>query len=101
MAQELPVTLEERIAAFYKHIKRDKELYNFRVLGNMDETPLFFDVVPNQVVATYGAKGIVVRTTRSEKRHLTATLSVTTEGEVLPGLVIFKGKRPLNISVFV
>lgn len=52
MAQKLPVTLDERIAAFYKHIKRDKELYNFRVLGNMDETPPFFNVVPNQVIAT-------------------------------------------------
>ena len=60
MAQELLATLEKRIAAFYKHIKRVKELFNFRVLGNMDETLLFFDVVPNQVIATKGAKGIVV-----------------------------------------
>ena len=44
MAQELPATLEERIAAFHKHIKRVKELYNVKVIGNMDETPLFFDV---------------------------------------------------------
>ena len=97
MAQELPVTLEERIAAFHKHIKRVKELYNFKVVGNMDETPLFFDVVPNRVIASKGAKSVIVRTTGSEKRHLTVTLCVTTEGEVLPGLVIFKGKRPLKI----
>lgn len=63
----------------------------------MDETSFFFDVVPNRVIAGKGAKSIVVHTTGSEKRHLTATLSVTTEGEVWPSLVIFKGKRPLNI----
>ena len=36
-------------------------------------------------------------TTGSEKRHLTVTLCVTFEGDVLPALAVFKGKRPLDI----
>ena len=79
MAQKLPTTLEERIAAFHGQIRRLKEINNFHAIGNMDESPLFFDVIPNRVVASKGTKRVIVRTTGSEKRHLTATLSVTSE----------------------
>ncbi len=75
---------------------RLKEINKFEI---MDETPLYFDVVPNRVLDKKGKKSIIVRTTGSEKRHLTVTLCVTHEGDVLPGLVIFKGKRPLDITV--
>ena len=36
---------------------------------------------------------MVVRTTGSEKRHLTVVLTVLATGEVLPALAIFKGKK--------
>ena len=98
LAQELPVSLEERITVFHKQISRVKEINRFQFIGNMDETPLFFDVVPNKVIAKKGTKSIIVRTTGSEKRHLTATLSVLSNGDVLPAVVIFKGKRPLDIA---
>ena len=45
MAQELPATLEERIQAFHRQIKRLGEINKFEVVGNMDETSLYFDVV--------------------------------------------------------
>ena len=90
--------MEERIAAFCKQISRVKEINRFEIIGNMDEMPLFFNVVPNKVVAKKGTKSIVVRTTGSEKRHLTATLSVLSNSDVLPALVIFKEKRPLDIT---
>jgi len=38
MAQELPATLEERIQAFHRQIKRLAEINKFEVVGNMDET---------------------------------------------------------------
>ena len=62
----------------------------------MDETPLYLDVIPNCILDRRGKKSIIVHITGSEKRHLTVTLSVTFEGDVLPALV-FKGKRPLDI----
>ena len=98
MAQELPAALEERISAFHRQIRRLKEINRFTIIGNMDETPLFFDIVPNRVIATKGMKSVVVRTTSSEKRHLTATLAVTSDGDVLPALVVFKGKRELDFT---
>ena len=68
------------------------------MLGNMDTTPLYFDVVPNRVIDKRGKKNIIVHTTGSEKRHLTVTLCVTHEGGVLPALAIFKSNRPLEIT---
>ena len=65
----------------------------------MDETALYFDGVPNRILDKKGKKSIIVRTTGSEKRHLTVTLCVTHDGDVLPALTVFKGVRPLDIRV--
>ena len=97
LAQELPATLEERISAFHTQLQRLKEINRFEVIGNMDETPLYFDVVPSRILDRRGKKSIIVRTTGSEKRHLTVVMCVTHDGDVLPALTIFKGKRPLQI----
>ena len=56
MAQELPATLEERIQAFHCQIERLAEINKFEVVGNMDETPLYFDVVPGRVLDKKGKK---------------------------------------------
>ena len=93
MAQELPATLEERIAAFNAQIKRLAEINKFQVVGNMDETPLYFDIVPGRVLDTKGKKSVIVRTAGNEKRHLTVVLTVLSHGEVLPAVVIFKRKE--------
>ena len=62
----------------------------------MDETPVFFDLVPNKTVAPKGSKSVMVRTSKSEKRHVTVVLAVAADGSVLPAPVIFKGKRQLK-----
>ena len=98
MAQELPATLEERIAAFHRQLKRVKEINHFRVIGNMDGTPLYFDVVPSKVITKKGTNSVIVRTTGSEKRQLTTILSVTSDSDVLPAMVVFKGKCLLDIQ---
>ena len=58
MAQELPATLEEQIQAFHRQIKRLAEINKFEVIGNMDETPLYFDVVPGSVLDKKGKKSV-------------------------------------------
>ena len=40
-----------------------------------------------------------MRTTGAEKRHVTLVLTVTASGEMLPPMVIFKGKRALKLDV--
>ena len=58
----------------------------------MDETPLYFDVVPGRVLDKKG-KSVVVCTIGNEKRHLTVVLIVVAHDEVFPALAIFKGKK--------
>ena len=91
MAQELPASLEKRIAAFYRQLKQVKEINRFRVIGNMDETPLYFGVVPSRVIAKKGTKSVIVCTAGSKKRYLTATLSVTSDGDIFPLWQFSKG----------
>ena len=56
MAQELPATLEEWIQAFYCQIMRVAGINKFEVVGNIDETPLYFDVVPGRVLDKKGKR---------------------------------------------
>lgn len=68
------------------------EINSFKVVGNMDETPLFFDIVPGRVLNSKGKHSIIVCTTGSEKRYLTVVLGVLSDGKVLPAVATFKGK---------
>ena len=56
LAQRLPAQLEDKIMQFYKDIQRARQNYPFCFIGNMDETPAFFDLVPNKVVDRVGSK---------------------------------------------
>ena len=51
----------------------------------------------SRILDQRGKKSMIVQTTGSEKRHLTVTLCVLHDGDVLPALVVFKGKKPLQI----
>ena len=98
LAQRLPAQLEDKIMQFYKDIQRARQNYPFCFIGNMDETPAFFDLVPNKVVDRVGSKDCWVITTGSEKWHITVVLTVMADGEIPPPMVIFKCKRKLKLT---
>ena len=52
MAQKLPGDLESKVEFFRSkvHSIRSRTDIDYRLLGNMDETPVFFDMVPGQTV---------------------------------------------------
>ena len=56
----------------------------------MDETLVYFDLVPAKIVDTV---------VKSEKRHITVPLTTTANGEMLPPFIIFKEKRQLKLGV--
>ena len=64
--------------------------YPLSLIGSMDETPVFFDMVPSKCIAAKGTKECVVRTSDGERKHLTVVLSVMGDGKMLPTLIIFK-----------
>ena len=53
------------------------EKHPLSLIGNMDETPAFFDMVPSKCTAAKGTKECVVLTSGGERKHLTVVLSLT------------------------
>ena len=63
---------------------------------NMDETPLHFDMPGSRTVDKKGCREVHIRSTGAEKHRLTLILACTAAGDMLPPMVIFKGKRALK-----
>ena len=98
IAQMLPADLEEKIARFrqdvcYIRINGD---FDYDLIANMDETPVYFDMVPSRTVDRKGKKSIKVRTTKSEKRRITAVLACSSTGKMLPPMLIFNTSRSVR-----
>lgn len=100
VAQKLPKDLEQQIDRFKSTVRdlRAKTDVPPEVLGNMDETPVYFDMLPGKTVEKKGEKTVKVRTTGSEKCHITAVLTATADGQFLPPMIIFKGKTQRTIK---
>ena len=73
VAQKLPKDLESKIEAFYKEVQelREDGHYSKEMIWNMDETPLYFDMIPSQTLEKKGAKEVQVRvkSTGAQKWH--------------------------------
>ena len=101
IAQKLPVALE-KMANFFQSVQsaRKQTKYPDSLIVNMDETPMYFDMASPKTVSQRGTKTVSIRSTGAEKRRLTVVLAASADGQMLPAMVIFKGKRALkNITV--
>ena len=101
LSQRLPNDLEEKLISFHQFVttKREEDEFDDNLIVNMDETPVYFDLQPGKTVNKRGSKSVLIRTTGSEKRHFTVVLAVAASSDVLPPMVIFKGKCELNLNV--
>lgn len=98
VAQKLPAALEQKMTDFLQAVRLVRVGYNYpkELIGNMDKTPMYFDMSDNLTVDKRVTKTISIRTTGAEKRHLAVVLAATADGQMLPPMVIFKGKRMLK-----
>ncbi len=107
IAQHLPSNLVEKQQEFlafitYRRIQHD---YPLAFIGNMDETPVTFDLPSNTTIDEVGAKTISIRTTGHEKTNFTVVLACMADRTKLPPLIIFKlkkvpkGKFPSDVIV--
>ena len=85
VAQKLPKDLDSKIEAFYKEVQDQREdgKYSKEMIGNMDETPLYFDMIPSRSLERKGAKEVRVKSTGAQKRHITVVLACTGAGKML------------------
>ena len=101
ISQKLPSQLESVLTKFYADVAKFMRIgkYPLSLVGNMDETPAFFDMVPSKCILAKGTKECVVCTSGGEKKqHLTVVLSAAGVGKMLPPMIIFKGKTDRTIS---
>jgi len=98
LSQKLPADLEDKVNSFVSFVKKSQVENEFedKFLINMDETPVFFDLVPGRTLDLQGKRSVIVRSSGGDKRHVTVVLSIAANGDVLPTMVIFKGKRALK-----
>ena len=109
IAQKLPKDVDCKVDSFLKYVIDLRTAYDFSLgdIGNMDKTPMFFDMVGNRTVDVKGKNTVNVKTTGSDKAHFTTILACLADGTKLKPAVVFKRKTmpkeklPSNISVYV
>ena len=73
------------------------EKYPFSLVGNIYETPAPFDIAPSNELRRKMRK-CMVRSSGSAKKHLMVVLSATADRQMLPPMIIFRGKTNQTIS---
>lgn len=94
IAQKLPKDVEEKVHNFEKFVLKERKMFDFALgqIGNMDETPMYFDMPGNTTIDRVGSKSVSVKTTGHEKQHFTVVLACQADGQKLRPMVIFKRK---------
>ena len=67
-------------------------MYPLRLVGKMDETSVFFDMVPEKSLVQKGQKLVAIRTSGFEKRQVTVVLTVAADRFILSPMIIFRYK---------
>ncbi|KAG7164381.1 Pogo transposable element-like 9, partial [Homarus americanus] len=100
IAQKLPRDLESKITCFQWYFIQIRHNHNFPLtcFGNMDETPMNFDMISNRTVEAKGSKTILVKTTGHEKARFTVVLSCMADGTKLKPMIIFKWKTMTKVK---
>jgi len=101
IAQKLPAALEEKIQSFHQFVikHRKQHDYDLSQIGNMDETPITFDMPSTRTVNAAGAKTIMIKTTGHEKTRFTHVLACMADGTKFEPVVIFKRNTlPKNVK---
>ena len=62
LRQKLPFQLESKISSFYSECARFLKIgkYPLPLIGNMDQTPVFFDMVSEKLLVQKGQKSVTI-----------------------------------------
>lgn len=95
VSQQLPPDLLEKQNVFLSYIlyRRIQHDYPLKYIGNMDETPMWFDLPSNTTIDHKGTKTVTIRTTGHERSSFTVVLACMADGSKLPAVCIFKLKN--------
>ena len=92
IAQKLPQDYEEKLIKFQHYVlaKRKEHDFHLKYIGNVDQTPLTFDIVTNSTISEKGVKSVPTLSTGHDKDRFTVMLACLGDGTKLPPYVVFK-----------
>lgn len=95
VAQRLPEDYVEQQQEFLSYVlyRRNEHNYPLALIGNMDETPIAFNLPSNTTIEQAGTKTISVLSTGHERSNFTVVLACMADGLKLPPVIIFKLKN--------
>lgn len=95
VGQAMPADAPKRASDFVAAVKSDinSKKYAKNCIGNMDESPFWFDMPSNQTYDLEGVKTVTSRTTGHEKLRFTVVLTAMSNGTKLKPMLIFKGLK--------
>ena len=65
----------------------------FDVVLNMDETPIYLDPAVTRTLESVGARTVDVVNTGCQKSRITLVVTISSDGQLLPGYLLFKGSN--------
>jgi len=98
-AQKTPAEMTEKMVSFVRYMERQWSNIGGKPedIYAMDETAVWFDMMPQTTANDKGAKSISVKTTGHEKSCCTVILTANGSGKKLkPYVVFFRGSRKLK-----
>ena len=109
IAQKLPKRLVEKVTQSHSFVikMRKRKNYDIACIGNMDETPVWFDMPSSRTISEKGKETVFIKTTGHEKTRFTVVFSCMADGTPLKPMVIFKrrtipkGNFPTNVVLHV
>jgi len=100
ISQKLPEDIDQKLDIFQSYIikARKKYAYNLSQIGNVDQTPLTFDLPAETIITHKGSSTVSIKTTGYEKNRFTVILGCTADDGKLPPYVVFKRKTIPNVN---
>ncbi|CAG8708125.1 2113_t:CDS:2 [Cetraspora pellucida] len=90
IAQKLPDNLENKLLKFQQFVicLNQKNNYPLDMIANMDEKPVWFDIVGNLTMNPRDIKTVYVRSTGNDKNRFTVVLTCLADGtKLLPNRI--------------
>ena len=69
--------------------------YSLSQIGNMDETPIWFNMSEEMTIMQMGARPVPIRTTGHDKGRYMFILAAMADGRKLQPFIVFKRVRPV------
>lgn len=92
-AQRPPGEVLQDAKTFMEDIRPIVAARNKKYILNMDQTPVFFSMVPRTTLNLRGARSVNVRSSSGSTIRCTVAITVTAAGEFLKPIIVFKGTR--------